>query len=171
MHIRAFYIIIKIPMEIAFYIILGSIFGSFLNMLIYRLPREESILISRSHCINCNHKLGFFDLVPILSYLALLGKCRYCQKKISPRYFLCEIITVIIFTWAGINHGFSFDFFKITFFFSAMLALFFTDLETYILPNHITYTLVATGLVFSFMESNSIDSLLGLAIGFSFFLA
>lgn len=77
--------------------VLGCLFGSFLTLATYRIPLNKDITHEHSFCPNCNHKLSFFDLIPILSYLFLGGKCRYCKKKISPRYFIIEILTGISF--------------------------------------------------------------------------
>jgi len=72
---------------------LGAIFGSFLNVVIYRLPKKENFVSGSSYCPHCKHKLGFQDLIPILSYIFLGRKCRYCNKPISPRYMLVETLT------------------------------------------------------------------------------
>ena len=77
--------------------IIGTFFGSFFTLAVYRIPRKEDILIKHSYCPNCNHKLGFFDLFPILSYLLLGGKCRYCENKIRPRYLILEFLSGITF--------------------------------------------------------------------------
>lgn len=77
--------------------IIGCFFGSFFTLAVYRIPRKEDILIKHSYCPNCNHKLGFFDLVPVLSYILLRGKCRYCENKIRPRYLILEILSGLTF--------------------------------------------------------------------------
>ena len=77
--------------------ILGIYFGSFFTLATYRLPKNEDIIHKHSYCPNCNHKLGIFDLIPILSYIFLRGRCRYCNKPIGIRYFLFEILTGITF--------------------------------------------------------------------------
>ena len=87
-------------MNILLYIlifIMGILFGSFFSLAIYRIPKNQNILHPRSYCPNCNHKLSFFDLIPIFSYVFLLGKCRYCKKKIRPRYLILEILSGITF--------------------------------------------------------------------------
>lgn len=89
-------------MNIYFYIIIftmGTLFGSFLTLATYRIPLNKDITHEHSFCPKCKHKLGFLDLIPVFSYLFLKGKCRYCGKKISPRYFLFEIITGISFVF------------------------------------------------------------------------
>ena len=77
--------------------IIGTFFGSFFTLAVYRIPRKEDILIKHSYCPNCNHKLGFFDLFPILSYVFLKGKCRYCGSKIRPRYLILEVLSGLTF--------------------------------------------------------------------------
>ena len=87
-------------MEIFLYAIIfitGCFFGSFFTLAVYRIPRKEDILIKHSYCPNCNHKLGFLDLFPVLSYIFLGGKCRYCKNKIRPRYLFLEIFSGITF--------------------------------------------------------------------------
>lgn len=77
--------------------IIGTLFGSFCTLAVYRIPRGEDIIYKHSYCPNCNHKLGLFDLFPILSYLFLRGKCRYCGKKIKIRYLLLEVLSGTVF--------------------------------------------------------------------------
>ena len=77
--------------------IMGSVFGSFLTLATYRIPLNEDITHKHSYCPKCNHKLGFLDMIPILSYVFLKGKCRYCKSKISPRYFIIELLCGISF--------------------------------------------------------------------------
>lgn len=87
-------------MEIILYtiiFIIGCFFGSFFTLAVYRIPRKEDILIKHSYCPNCNHKLGFLDLFPVLSYIFLMGKCRYCKNKIRPRYLLLELFSGVTF--------------------------------------------------------------------------
>ena len=87
-------------MNIFFYIILfiiGSLFGSFYTLAVYRIPKKQDITHTRSYCPNCNHKLGFLDMFPIFSYILLGGKCRYCKQKIRPRYFILEILSGTLF--------------------------------------------------------------------------
>lgn len=77
--------------------IIGSLFGSFYTLAIYRIPKRQDITHTHSYCPNCNHKLGFWDLIPILSYTFLRGKCRYCKQKIRPRYVIIEILAGLLF--------------------------------------------------------------------------
>lgn len=92
-------------MDIILYVaifIMGSVFGSFFSLAVYRLPRKENITYVRSHCTTCNHKLNFLDLIPIWSYIFLGGKCRYCKDKIRSRYILLEIFSGLLFVLTAI---------------------------------------------------------------------
>lgn len=96
--------------ELPIYVIIflyGIVIGSFLNVLIYRLPLKENIATENSHCMSCGHRLQWYDLVPLVSYMILGGKCRYCKTKISPQYPVIEGINgamyVIIFLVNGLN--------------------------------------------------------------------
>lgn len=84
--------------------IIGCFFGSFFTLAVYRIPKKEDILIKHSYCPNCNHKLGFFDLFPVLSYIFLLGKCRYCGNKIRSRYLILEILSGLTFVILAIAY-------------------------------------------------------------------
>lgn len=90
-------------------IILGLIVGSFLNAVIYRLHSHESILLTHSHCQHCKRELAVSDLIPILSFILLSGRCRYCKKRISWQYPLVEGLTAIVFLLAFYQNNFVFD--------------------------------------------------------------
>lgn len=83
--------------------IMGTLFGSFFTLAVYRLPIKENITHKHSFCPNCNHKLGILDLIPILSYICLGGKCRYCKQKIKIRYLLLEVLSGITFVLFAIS--------------------------------------------------------------------
>ncbi len=89
--------IIEITYIICFFCI-GTLFGSFFSLATYRLPRKQDIIVKRSYCPSCKHELTFFDLVPVLSYILRLGKCKYCKDKISPRYIVFELLNGILFS-------------------------------------------------------------------------
>ena len=91
-------------LNIFFYIILfamGITFGSFYTLALYRIPKRQDITHTHSYCPNCNHKLGFLDLIPVFSYIFLGAKCRYCKQKIRPRYFIVEIVSGLLFVLFG----------------------------------------------------------------------
>lgn len=83
-------------MEIIVFIF-GSVIGSFLNVCIYRIPRKESIVVGPSHCVKCGNRIKWYDLIPILSYLILIGRCRYCKEKISLQYPTIEFINGVAY--------------------------------------------------------------------------
>ncbi len=120
-----------------FVFIFGLCVGSFLNVVICRLPEGKSIAKGRSKCPDCKHTLGFFDLIPLISFLALRGRCRYCHKHISYQYPIIELITAILFTLAFISTPFSqfyllppISYLLLKFFFIAILIItFVTDLR------------------------------------------
>ena len=90
-------------MDIFFYIIIfimGTFFGSFFTLAVYRIPLKKDITHERSFCPNCNHKLGFLDLFPVWSYIFLRGKCRYCGEKIRIRYLILEVLSGLVFVLA-----------------------------------------------------------------------
>lgn len=90
----------KVKMEVAFYIlifVIGTLFGSFYTLAVHRIPKKQDIIYTHSYCPKCNNKLGFFELIPILSYLFLGGKCRHCKEKIRSRYLIIELLSGILF--------------------------------------------------------------------------
>ena len=99
-------------METFFYIIIfiiGSLFGSFYTLAVYRIPKRQDIVHTHSYCPNCNHKLGLLDLFPIFSYIFLRGRCRYCKEKIRPRYLILEILSGGLFVLIAYYMGLSYD--------------------------------------------------------------
>ena len=93
-------------MEIIIYLlifIIGTLFGSFFTLAIYRIPLKQDITHKRSYCPKCNHRLEFLDLIPIFSYIFLGGKCRYCKEKIRPRYLILECISGVTFLLFAIS--------------------------------------------------------------------
>lgn len=90
--------------------IMGSFFGSFFTLAVYRLPLRKNITHERSFCPNCNHKLGVLDLFPIFSYIFLGGKCRYCSQKIKIRYLLLEMLSGIVFVLAYLSFNMQYPF-------------------------------------------------------------
>lgn len=123
--------------------ITGLIFGSFFNVVIYRLPEGKSIIAPRSFCPSCGAKLKAYDLIPVFSFIFLRGKCRYCGCKISFRYPLVELVTGVVFVILYIKFGLSVEFIFTVFLMSILLMVFFIDLEHMIIPNE----LVIAGLI------------------------
>lgn len=86
--------------------VFGLLIGSFLNVCIYRIPRDESVVINSSHCVKCNEKIKWYDLVPIISYLILKGRCRKCGSKISIRYPIIEGINMLTYLFIYLLYGY-----------------------------------------------------------------
>ncbi len=132
--------------------VLGLLVGSFTNVLIWRLPRHESIAFPPSHCPNCNHPLAVKDLVPLFSWLALRGKCRYCHAPISPRYPVVEAITGLAYATIALFFPISVagaGLLGLCFFFTILLAASVIDAETYTIPDALTIPGVILGLIFA----------------------
>ncbi|MCE5200398.1 MAG: prepilin peptidase [Armatimonadota bacterium] len=128
---------LPIWMGVTIALIYGTVVGSFLNVCIYRIPAEESIVFPPSHCPKCNKKLQTLDLIPLLSFLLLGRKCRYCGTPISWRYFTVELITGLLFVATYLRYGFGIDFFVYVLFISALLIAFFVDLDQFIIPDQV----------------------------------
>ncbi len=129
--------------------LLGLAFGSFLNVCIYRLPRELSIVRPRSACPRCGTPIRARDNIPVLSWLLLRGRCRGCHAAISPRYLVVELLTALLFLACYAQFGLALATAKFCVFAALLLALIFTDAETKLLPDNLTLPGLAAGLVFS----------------------
>ncbi|MDT4953164.1 MAG: leader peptidase (prepilin peptidase) / N-methyltransferase [Acidobacteriota bacterium] len=140
----------------------GAIIGSFLNVVIHRLPREESIVFPNSRCPSCEALIGPLDNIPLISYAILRGRCRKCRAPISWRYPAVELLTAIIYAvvflcdvyWRG---GMTFTILFDLIFVSALIALIFIDAEHMLLPNAITYP----GIVFAIIARLALPYLVG----------
>jgi len=127
----------------------GSLVGSFLNVCIHRMPLEESIVRPRSHCPKCKKTISWYDNIPFLSYLLLKGRCRYCKEKISPRYFLVELITALMFLLFYTRFGISFNFFFYIIFACGLIVATFVDIQHRIIPDEISVGGMFVGLFLS----------------------
>jgi len=149
----------QIPLSFVYVVvgIFGAIIGSFLNVVIHRLPREESIVFPNSRCPSCETAIAFYDNVPVLSYLLLGGRCRSCKVHISARYPAVEALTALLWlavAWRdGLTLALPFDLVFVT----AIVALIFIDAEHMILPNAITYP----GIVFALVARLALPYLMG----------
>jgi leader peptidase (prepilin peptidase) / N-methyltransferase len=125
----------------------GAVLGSFLNVVIHRLPRGESLVRPRSRCPSCGTQIAGYDNVPIVSWLLLRGRCRHCGARISPRYPAVELITALVFAAVVLVRGFDDDLIIELPFVAALIALAGIDLDHKLLPNKIVYPLAAWGVV------------------------
>ena len=129
----------------------GLAFGSFLNVCIYRLPRELSVVAPRSACPKCKQPIAFYDNIPVLSWLTLGGRCRHCKEKISPRYLMIELLTGLLFLACYAWFGLTLSTLKYCVLAFLLLGLIFTDAETKLLPDKMTLPGLALGLIFSLL--------------------
>lgn len=160
--------------------ILGLIFGSFFNVCIYRIPRNESIVFQRSHCVRCGYNLKPSDMLPVFSFLIHKGKCRYCNEKISFIYPIVELITAFTFIILFFKFGFSIQCIAFLFLISVLIIVFFIDLKWYIIPDGLVITAIIGGvLVFLynifydfpiFLDRVWWDPLVGSLVGSGFLL-
>ena len=153
--------------------ILGSLWGSFSNVCIYRLPEGRNVVSSRSKCRNCQKKISWFDNIPFVSYIILKGKCRNCNYRISFQYFLVELLVglgfLISFYFFGLTITTLLLFILIIFF----VIIFFIDLKHFIIPNELTFPLMSLGFLKSFdpnlnqyLFPDYINSLIGGLVGY-----
>jgi len=119
--------------------ILGLAIGSFLNVCIDRLPRNESIVFPPSHCEGCQHKLAAKDLIPVFSYLRLRGRCRYCQASVPRRLFWVELATGLIFALLFWHYGLSAELGVMIFYACLFIVIFVIDLEQGLILNKVAY--------------------------------
>ncbi len=160
----------------AFVFLAGLCIGSFLNVCIWRIPRDESIVFPGSHCPACGHPIAPWDNLPLLSWLILNGRCRHCRGPISPRYFLVELLTGALFTALWLVHGVSVLTPVYLIFAAALVMATFIDLDHLILPDRVTLGGMILGPVLSFAlpalqgQTDRLPalahSLLGLALGY-----
>ncbi|WP_258359258.1 prepilin peptidase [Moorella sulfitireducens] len=135
----------------ALFFLAGLLTGSFLNVVVYRLPRGETVVWGRSYCPACRRSLAWYDLIPILSYLFLRGRCRYCRLPISPRYPIVELVTGVVFTTLFYNFGLSWILAKYLFLSAVLVAASFIDLEHYLIPDSLVVTGACGGILLSLL--------------------
>jgi leader peptidase (prepilin peptidase)/N-methyltransferase len=146
--------------------IFGSIVGSFLNVCIHRIPEGKSIVFPPSSCPHCNKSIAFYDNIPIVSYVILLGRCRNCKSPISPQYPFVEFLTGFFAVMLLQKYGFS-AMFPIYFsFVSSLIVITFIDLKYQIIPDVISLPGIGVGLLASYFLSIGIfNSILGILAG------
>jgi leader peptidase (prepilin peptidase) / N-methyltransferase len=125
----------------------GAVVGSFLNVVIHRLPLGESLVHPRSRCPSCETQIAGYDNIPLVSWLVLRGRCRHCGAPISPRYPAVELITALVFAAVVLVRGFDDDLILELPFVAGLIALAGIDLDHRLLPNKIVYPLAAWGVI------------------------
>ncbi len=123
--------------------------GSFLNVCIHRFPKNLSIVFPASHCVKCNKPILWFDNIPIISYIVLGGKCRSCKEKISPRYFIVELLTGILFTILYLHYGLSVKLYIYAIFVAALIVATFVDFDIQEIPDQASLGCLGIALIAS----------------------
>ena len=151
---------------------MGGLWGSFANVCIHRLPLDKGVVSGRSYCPKCKKKISWKDNIPIISYLLLSGKCRKCKKPISSRYALVEFLSILSFVTIYFLYGITLTTLLLMILSLSLIIIFFIDLKHYIIPNEITFPMMALGFVKSFdpnldyMFPNYVNSLIGGLFGY-----
>lgn len=159
----------KIYFTIIFFI-LGTIMGSFYNVVGFRLAKNESIIKPGSHCPKCNHKLSFFELIPILSYIFLKGKCKNCKEKISIFYPLIELFTGLLFGVCFYSFGFSYDLLIGLSLVSLLSIVIVSDVNFYIIPDEINIFFGILIIIINIFKYGFVGSLKYILYGIIMFL-
>lgn len=133
----------------AYIFILGLILGSFFNVCIYRIPKGESIAFPPSHCTSCDNEIKWYDLIPVISYVVLRGRCRHCGQKISARYPIVELITGILYLGIYIEYGISINTIKYIVLVSMLIIIGMIDFDTTDVYDSTIITGAAAGVIFA----------------------
>ena len=136
---------------------------NFLNVCIYRLPLGKSVISPPSACGSCGHRLGALDMIPVLSYFLLRGRCRYCNAAYSARYMLVELLTGILFALCGLYYLPGLKIILVFFFVACLIVQAFIDLDHQILLDEILMLMLPTGIIYAYYALPDMwDSLYGL---------
>ncbi len=151
--------------------IIGAMIGSFLNVCIYRIPNAESIIFPPSHCPKCSKRIKWYDNIPILSYIVLMGRCGHCRRRIPIRYLIVEVLTAVLILLLYRTFGISTKFFTYSAFTSVLIVVTFIDIATMEIPDSLSLGGLVMGVVLSaifpvlFNSASRMESLLGSVIG------
>lgn len=148
------------------FFILGLVIGSFLNVCIYRIPRGKSIVYPPSSCPSCGMRIKWYDNIPVLSYIVLKGRCRYCKSRISPIYPLVELLTAVYSLLVYLKFGITLNTAFYLIFGYILIVASFIDFFHYIIPDSLTLSLAFVGIVYGLFNHELIHSIIGLVFGF-----
>ena len=153
-------------------LIFGTIIGSFLNVVIFRLPKQESIVYGSSHCMQCGEKIKSYDLIPVLSYVILGGKCRHCHTKISRRYPIIELLNGLLYVWIFLVYGITANSALLMVFSSALIVISMIDYDTMDIYDGPLIVILLLGIIHLVLNFNSFPSafLGGLVISIPLFI-
>ncbi len=150
-----------------FSLVFGMVVGSFLNVCICRMPKDESVVSPPSHCPHCSYQIRWYDNIPVISYLLLRGKCRGCGARISLQYPLVELLNGILTLFLFLRFGPTLAFAAYFVFCSALVVITFIDIEHQIIPDEISLSGIVIGFVLSFFLQGHgwLNSILGILLG------
>ena len=166
------------PLILVYTFILGTLIGSFLNVVVYRVPREESLSFPPSHCPSCSTRVKAYDLVPVVSYLFLGGKCRTCKNRISLRYPLVELCTGLLFLGTVMKFGISLETVKYLLVIALLIPVALIDYDHTIIPDRLNVGIFLSALSYLLLEiyfghaafKDLLNPLYGMLLGGGFFL-
>ena len=141
----------------AIVLVIGLSFGSFANVCIYRLPKNKQVLTGRSYCPKCKKKIKWFDNIPLISFLSLDGKCRSCKKKISPQYFIVELIAGLGFLFIFLNYDNNLAKLLLIILLLMYLMIFFIDLKHFIIPDVLNYGMIVIAFLKNFLPDLNLN--------------
>lgn len=146
--------------------VLGSVIGSFLNVVILRTPLHQSIITEPSHCFSCGHRLAWYDMFPIFSWLFLRGKCRYCGEKISPRYMIVEATTAVLYSLSYLIFGFKLELAFSAVLLAVLVVLSVIDIDHFEIPYWCSITVAVLGIaaIFVFKETPWYERLIAMGV-------
>lgn len=148
-----------------FFFLFGAAMGSFLNVVIYRLPIGKSLIKPPSHCPLCGKSIRWFDNIPIISYIILKGECRDCDAPIPIRYFVVESITALIYLYSYIRFGISLELLTFLTFITLLIPIFFIDLTEMLIPDTLSISGIIIGLILGVFRGIIRISLIGAVVG------
>lgn len=151
------------------FFILGTIFGSFFTVVGLRLPKKESFIANRSYCDKCHHELSFADMVPIVSYLSLKGRCRYCHSKISDLSTYMELFTGVLFALSYFAFGFSYELFIALGIVAMLIIISVADITYYVIPDEILIFFSGYFVIITCLQNGVIAALLSIGSGIILF--
>lgn len=155
-------------MKIIYYIfsfLFGTVIGSFLNVLMFRIPRGISIVKPNSFCPCCKKPIKWYENIPLISYILLKGKCSACRKQISIRYPIVELVTGCVFLYLFIQYNLGLEFFFYIFFFCSLIVISGIDFSYQIIPDIFSIPAIFIGLIFQIVKGNFVLGIVGAVFG------
>jgi leader peptidase (prepilin peptidase)/N-methyltransferase len=148
-----------------FFFLLGATIGSFLNVVIYRLPEGESLMHPGSHCPECGKSIRWYDNIPIISYIILNGKCRDCGASIPVRYLVVESITAFVYLYSYIHFGISLELLTFLIFVTLLIPISFIDFRVMLIPDSLSISGIIIGLILALFRGRILICTIGAITG------